>query len=80
MQWKFAAVFNVIFREGTRCLFVGICIVQLFSDILTAKQGWNVNNEMKEGERMAYRILIIDDDIELLKMLKSYFEIKEAMI
>lgn len=80
MQWKFAAVFNVIFRESTRCLFVGICIVQLFLDILTAKQGWNVNNEMKEGERMAYRILIIDDDIELLKMLKSYFEIKNYEI
>ena len=25
---------------------------------------------------MAYRILIVDDDIELLKMLKNYFEIK----
>ena len=26
---------------------------------------------------MAYRILIVDDDIELLKMLKNYFEIKQ---
>ena len=25
---------------------------------------------------MAYRISIVDDDIELLKMLKNYFEIK----
>jgi hypothetical protein len=25
---------------------------------------------------VAYRILIVDDDIELLKMLKNYFEIK----
>lgn len=25
---------------------------------------------------MAYRIMIVDDDIELLKMLKNYFEIK----
>lgn len=25
---------------------------------------------------MAYRILIVDDEIELLKMLKNYFEIK----
>ena len=25
---------------------------------------------------MAYRILIVDDDIELSKMLKNYFEIK----
>lgn len=30
----------------------------------------------KEGMKMAYRLLIVDDDIELLKMLKSYFEMK----
>lgn len=31
-------------------------------------------------ENMSYRILIIDDDQELLKMLKSYFEIKEYQV
>lgn len=29
---------------------------------------------------MSYRILIIDDDLELLKMLKSYFEIKKYQV
>ena len=29
---------------------------------------------------MTYKILIIDDDAELLKMLKSYFEIKKYEI
>ncbi len=29
---------------------------------------------------MAYKILIIDDDIELLKMLRKYFEIKRYEI
>ena len=29
---------------------------------------------------MAYRILIVDDDIELLKMLKNYFEIKRYAV
>lgn len=29
---------------------------------------------------MSYTILIVDDDIELLKMLKSYFEIKKYAV
>lgn len=29
---------------------------------------------------MSYKILIVDDDIELLKMLKSYFEIKKYLV
>ena len=29
-----------------------------------------------DKRKVAYRILIVDDDIELLKMLKNYFEIK----
>lgn len=33
-----------------------------------------------KGTEMAYKILIIDDDIELLKMLKKYLEIKKYEI
>ena len=29
---------------------------------------------------MAYKILIVDDDIELLKMLKNFFEIKRYSV
>lgn len=31
-------------------------------------------------QKMAYKILIIDDDTELLRMLKKYFEIKKYEI
>ena len=34
----------------------------------------------RKEKKMAYRILIIDDDIELLKMLKKHFEIKKYEI
>ncbi len=29
---------------------------------------------------MSYEIMIVDDDIELLKMLKSFFEIKQYSV
>ena len=32
-----------------------------------------------KGAEMAYKILIIDDDTELLKMLKSFLEIKKLI-
>lgn len=37
-------------------------------------------NRMKERKQMAYKILIIDDDTELLKMLKRYFEINQYQV
>lgn len=35
---------------------------------------------MKERKQMAYKILIVDDDTELLKMLKCYFEINQYQV
>lgn len=34
----------------------------------------------EEGAKMAYKILIIDDDAELLKMLRKYFAMKQYEI